>query len=221
MTTTPLNETTRAGTGSKVDEAKQAAASGASEVASTVKDQASSLVESSKQQGAEVARDAKQHAQELMSQTRGELRSQAQDQMRSLAQTVQAIAGQLDDLANGRPQQGMVLDVTNQIASTAHRMGDHLEQGGMDAMMNDVKQFARRRPGAFLAASLIGGVVAGRVLRSTDLRQLAETAKDAVSGSGDQQQSSSPQLGGGAAPAPLPEPRLESPGATGYPGMSE
>ena len=212
MTTTPLSGTARSQTESKAEETKEAAKQGVAEVAGTAQEQASALVEATKQQGAEVARDAKEHAQDLMGQTRDQLRAQANDQMRSLAETVHAIAQQLDGLTNGQPQQGMVLDMANQIASSAHRIGDHLDQGGMQAVVGDVKQFARRRPGAFLAASLLGGVVAGRMLRSSDVRDLAQTVKDAATSAGESQSTG---------PAPLPEPGFQAPGAMGYPGMAE
>src|SRR4051812_4827613 len=181
MTTTPLNDVSRQETGSRAEEAKEAATQGASEVAHTAKDQAASVVDATKEQGAAVVRDAKQHAQDLAQQTREQLRSQAQDQMSSLADTIQAIARQLDGLANGQPEPGMALDVTKQVASTAHRMGDRLQQDGMEGMIGEVKQFARQRPGVFLAASLVGGMVAGRVLRSTDVHALADKAKESMS----------------------------------------
>jgi len=193
-----------------MDDTKEAASRGASEVAGTAKEQASSVVETAKQQGGEVARDAKQHAEQLVSQTRDQLRSHAQDQMRGLADTIQAIATQLDGLANGQPQPGMVLDVTNQLASTTRRMGEHLEQGGMESVMGDVKQFARQRPGTFLAASLLGGVVAGRVLRGTDVRELANSAKDALQSDGSAETPArdepvvAPGLGTVGAPAVMP-----------------
>jgi len=210
MTTTPITDTSRAGTGSRAEEAKEAATQGASEVASTAKDKATSVVDATKQQGADVARDAKEHAQDLMHQTRDQLRSQAQDQMKSLADTLQAIAEQLDGLANGEPQPGMALDMTKQIASAAHRASDHLEEGGMEAVLGDVKQFARRRPGAFLAASLVGGVVAGRVLRSTDVRGLVDTVKQSATG-GDTSGDETPQM-----PPTPPTPQSPLP-ATGAP----
>ncbi|HEY3832127.1 MAG TPA: hypothetical protein VGO03_07525 [Acidimicrobiia bacterium] len=223
MTTTPLSGVSRPETGSKTDEAKEALTHGASEVAGEMKDQATSFADSTKQAGVEVARDAKEHVQDVVGQTRDQLRAQANDQMHNLAETVHAIAQQLDGLTSGQPQPGMVLDVANQLASNAHTIGDHLEQGGMEAVVGDVKQFARQRPGMFLAASLVGGMLAGRMLRSTDTRQLAQSVKDAASGGGESEpaQSGSSQPGS-SQPAPSqPGSSTPLPGAVGALGTGE
>jgi hypothetical protein len=122
--------------------------------------------------------DAAAHARQLVDETRGQLRTQASEQTDRLTGTLRDIAGQLRSMAEGKgATTGVVGDVTSQLASTAQRAAGRLDEGGLDAMMADVKRFARNRPGVFIAAAVGAGFVAGRLIKAADTHALIDAAK--------------------------------------------
>ena len=163
----------------------QHAADAASGAVSTAKEQAASVVDTSKAEVRSVADDARSHAREVLAQSRDQLRSQSEEQLRNLAETLADIGRQLSCMAEGQPQSGMVLDATNGLADAVGQVGERLERDGLDGALRDVTQFARRRPGVFLLASLASGLLVGRVLRSSDRHALVDAAKAEASTDGE------------------------------------
>jgi hypothetical protein len=148
-----------------------------SDAASTAKAQVATVADASMHEAKAVAKDAKAHTQEVLSQSRDQLRQQADDQFRNFAGTLSDIGRQLNNMVQGRPESGLVVDVTNDIAASVARFGERVDRGGVDGTLQDVKRFARKRPGAFLLASLGGGVMVGRLLRTSDHHALVDAAK--------------------------------------------
>jgi hypothetical protein len=76
------------------------------------------------------------------------------------------VSDQADALAAGRVDEaGNVADYVRRAGDQVGRVADHLEQRGVDGVVNDVQDFARRRPGAFLLGCATAGFVTGRLLR--------------------------------------------------------
>jgi hypothetical protein len=156
----------------------QPTGSGAAEVASTAKERATEVTGAAGSEAKAVAQDAAAHARQLVDETRGQLRTQASEQTDRLTGTLRDIADQLRSMAEGRgATAGVVGDVTGQLASTAQRAASRLDEGGLDAMMADVKRFARNRPGTFIVAAVGAGFVAGRLIKAADTHALIEAAK--------------------------------------------
>ena len=68
-------------------------------------------------------------------------------------------------MANSSSEQGMASDMAQQ---ASQRMGDvagWLDQRDPGSLVSEVKQFARQRPGTFLAAAAVIGLVGGRLSR--------------------------------------------------------
>jgi len=150
----------------------------ASDVAGTASQKAGSVASTAKDEAAGVAQDAKQHARRLAGESRDQLRQQADEQGQRLAQTLRDIGGQLRGMASGNEKPtGMVADVTNQAASSAHRLAQTLDQKGVQGVIDDVKRFARQRPGMFFIGALGAGVVAGRLIKAIDTDAVVQAAK--------------------------------------------
>jgi uncharacterized protein YjbJ (UPF0337 family) len=160
------------------------------DVAGTARDQAGSVASKAMDEASTVADDAKFQARRLADQSRGELRRSADEQAHRLAETLRDISGQLHEMARGEaPAPGLVSDVTHQAAGSTQRMAQRLDDKGMEGVLDDVKQFARRRPGVFVLGALGAGVVAGRLLRALDTDAIMQAAKP----SGGSGQSTYPQ----------------------------
>lgn len=70
-----------------------------------------------------------------------------------------------------------MVDLAQNGADRIRSFANHIDDAGIDGIVNDVENFARRRPGVFIAAGMGVGMVLGRVLRSADM----DSMKEAVS----------------------------------------
>jgi hypothetical protein len=146
-------------------------------------DAAQSVAHHAADEGRAVVDTAKSESARLVSTARDELRKQGDQQTRRIAENVRGVGSQLDAMARGEaPPEGVVADVVRGTANRANQFASRLDEGGLDAVTSDVKQFARQRPVVFLAGAFGLGVLAGRVLRNADTQSLAQAAKPSSGG---------------------------------------
>lgn len=170
-------------TTSSTHERAQAAASTAAaegqHVAGVAKDEALGVA-------AEAAGQARGLASDAITQVTGQLDEQSRTQRDRLVGTLHTLSEDLDQMASSSQAPGLAADLTREVAERARTIGSHLDGREPAELLDDVRSFARRRPGTFLLGALALGVVAGRVVRG---------AKDA---------SDVPSPSSPAAPAPVP-----------------
>ncbi|MGX1274819.1 hypothetical protein [Streptomyces phaeoluteigriseus] len=53
-----------------------------------------------------------------------------------------------------------------QVADRGHRAVDYLDKLGAEGLLQDLQGFARRRPGAFLSAAALAGLVVERLAKA-------------------------------------------------------
>ena len=121
-----------------------------------------------------VTREAKDQVQQLWGQTRSELTDQAATQQGRAASGLRELAGQLGQMADSADQDGVARGLVDDVARRAHEAASWLDQRDPGSLLEEVRTYARRRPGAFLAIAAGVGLVAGRMSRS-----LVEEARDA------------------------------------------
>jgi hypothetical protein len=68
-------------------------------------------------------------------------------------------------MAGSQQEPGMATDLAQQAADKAGQLASWLQDREPGDLLDEVKSFARRRPGAFLALAAGAGVVAGRFTR--------------------------------------------------------
>lgn len=144
-----------------VDAAKQEAAG----VASTAKDAAGGVVDTAKGEAANVAQEVKLNARQLLTQTKGELTDQAATQQQRVAEGLRSISDELSTMAGASNNGGVAADLVQQAADRSSSVAQWLENRDPGSLLNEVKSFARRRPGAFLLLAAGAGVLAGRLGR--------------------------------------------------------
>jgi hypothetical protein len=132
----------------------QAAAEAGSHVAQTASDQARVVV-------SETARQAR----DLLGEASGQAMDQASVQQQRAARQLRAVADELQDMAAKGGQSGLATEVTHQAAERIHGAASWLEQREPGDVLQAVRDFARRRPGVFLAGAAIAGLAAGRLTR--------------------------------------------------------
>jgi len=65
----------------------------------------------------------------------------------------------------GGPAPGLAADVAREVAERARSLGSRLDGREPGELLEDVRDFARRRPGMFLLGALAAGMVAGRLVK--------------------------------------------------------
>jgi hypothetical protein len=146
---------------------KRTAATQSKVVARTANQDVRELAGSVRSQADQVKGELAGQARELFEETRGQLQSQADHQAYRLAGALFQVGGQAVALADGRPQQaGPLADYAEQAANWLDSAASHIEERGLEGLATDVVDFARRRPGVFLAGAAVVGVGVGRLIRS-------------------------------------------------------
>ena len=129
------------------------------------------LIDEALDRGGEIGRQVKSEADHVMGEVRVRAREEGNEQAHRAAGALRGLAQQLGEMAEGTTGQGKVVDLTRQGAQQIERFADRLDREGMDGLLGDLQSFARRRPGAFLAAGFGLGMALGRLVRSADVGQ--------------------------------------------------
>jgi hypothetical protein len=148
------------GTTEKAREAASTAADRSRHVAGTAKDEALNVAGTAADQARNVLGEARQ-------QVATQMNDQATTQRDNLAQTLRTLGDDLQQMVAQGPSQGMAADLTQEVSDRVRALGSHLEGREPGQLLDDVRDFARRRPGTFLLGALAAGVVAGRLFRAT------------------------------------------------------
>jgi len=158
----PASGAETASSGSSTEgQAKQVAQAGteaARQAAGEVKDTA-------KGQAQRVAAEATAQTRNLASQVRDRLGEQARSQNDRLVGTIRQTADQLEEMRGDRAD-SPAATVVSRVADSGRQLADYLDRHGPEGVLQEVQDFARRRPGAFLAAALAAGFLVGRVGKS-------------------------------------------------------
>jgi hypothetical protein len=137
----------------------------ATDLTDRTKQGAGQVAETARQEAGNVASEAKQQARDLLDEGRREVRSQAATQQDRLARSLRSLAEELHSMAYSSEQQGLASDLARQGGERAHAVAGWLEQHEPEHLLQEVRTFAQRRPGAFLGLALGAGVLAGRLGR--------------------------------------------------------
>ncbi|WP_216363694.1 hypothetical protein [Subtercola boreus] len=154
----------------------------AKDQASQLKDQAVSsgqhVAETAADQAGSVVGEAKVQARDLLGQAQSELRDQAGSQQKRVATGLRAVSDELKGMAESQSDGGIATDLVHQAASRASGIATWLEDRDPGTLLSDVRSYAARKPGTFIAIAAIAGVVAGRLTRSLAGNATDEKAKE-------------------------------------------
>jgi hypothetical protein len=118
-----------------------------------------------------VAGTAAEQARSVVGQARHQVTSQLSDQATTqrdhLSQTLRTFGDDLEQMVQQGPGQGIASDLAREVSDRVRALGGHLEDREPGQLLDDARDFARRRPGTFLLGALAAGVVAGRLFRAT------------------------------------------------------
>lgn len=152
-----------------VDAAKHEAA----DLKDTASAQAHDVVGTVKDEAASVVGEAKTQAKDLYAQTQRELKEQADTQQQRLAGGLRSVSDELGSMASNSTGSGIAGDLVQQVSGRLSAMSTWLGDRDPSSVLTEVKGYARRKPGTFILAAAVIGVVAGRLTRA-----LAANASD-------------------------------------------
>jgi hypothetical protein len=178
---------------------------------------AGEVTDTAKEQAQRVGQEAKTQVRSVASDVRDRLGEQARNQNDNLVSTIRRTADQLDEMRGDRSG-SPAATVVSRVADSGRQLADYLDHNGPEGVLREVQDFARRRPGAFLATALAAGFVVGRLGKS-----VAKADSDAGRGkpasdsyvSGMPQTDTVDRIGGPTAEPAYPPVTPETPGTTG------
>lgn len=147
------------GSGSGVGERAGAAASQA-------KGSAQRVAGTAKNEAGGIASEAKTQVKNLVGRVGGEVRDQAKHQQSRLAEGVRSLGSDLSRMAESSENGGIASKVAQTAGSRADSVANWLDTKDPATLVDDVRSFASRRPGVFLAIAAGAGLVVGRLARA-------------------------------------------------------
>jgi len=143
----------------------------------STKEKAASSAQAGKHAAGEVAQTAVSKAQDVAAETKtqsanmvgeawDQLRSHAGEQYRSVVSNLRTVADELSSMEQAGQPSGMAGELVSQAVDRTKQAASWLEARQPEDLLDEVRRFARRRPGAFLLGALGAGVVAGRLTRA-------------------------------------------------------
>jgi hypothetical protein len=147
--------------------AKADAAKGAAQdVAGDAKEKAAHVAGTAKEQAANVASEATDHAKQLYGQASENLKQQAGEQQQRAASGLKSLGEQLGRMADNDEEQGVASRVVRDLSGRASSAAGFLENRDPGSLLDEVKSFAAKRPGAFIAMAAGAGILAGRLTKA-------------------------------------------------------
>ncbi|MEN3362685.1 MAG: hypothetical protein V7637_6667 [Mycobacteriales bacterium] len=190
------------------------------------------LAQTTKEQGREVVAETSRQARDLAQEARTQLREQSVAQRDRATGSLRALGDELEQMAQRGGQSGTATEIAHQAAGRVRDVARFLENREPGDLVEEVRSYARRRPGTFLAGAAVAGVLVGRVMKASRGAQ-PDTASGPAgpSGSDGRSGSASPSGPDGAGtgrpavpvqsgyPAPAAPPIQPEPGygTAGYP----
>lgn len=137
----------------------------AAEVARAAAQSGGQVAETAGEQVRRVSSETAHQARNLFEEGKGQLAGQAREGQRKAASGLHTLADQLDGMSGKAEGTGVVPEVTRQAAERTRTVATWLEKREPGDILNEVRRFARRKPGVFLAGAALAGVVVGRLTR--------------------------------------------------------
>lgn len=161
---------------------KDVAADEARSVAQDAKSGAGQVADTAKQQAGDVVQEARTQAREVYSQAKQELASHAADQHRRAGAGLHSLAEELHGMVDRSDEGGIATDAARQAAASVSSLAGWFDSHEPGDALQELRGFARRRPGAFLAGAAVVGLLAGRLTRG-GVEEARDNASDSPSDS--------------------------------------
>lgn len=169
---------------------KDKVAEAASDVAASVTDQAQGVAQTATTEVRDVATHAieqvstltaetREHALAALSSATGELETQLDQRLGDATSVARTTADELRALCEGRPEDaGRTAEFARQASQRLDRFAERTDQLGARGAAEEIADFGRRRPVAFLLGATVAGVLVGRMVRAGSSAKSAASAAE-------------------------------------------
>jgi hypothetical protein len=151
----------------------EAAKEEAKNVASDAKDAGQRVVGTTKDEAAKVVGEAKNQVKDLYGQATSELKDQAASQQKRVASGLRSMGDELGSMAQNSEGNSVASQLVNNLSGRASSVAEWLDGRDPGSLLSEVRSYAARKPGTFIALAAGAGILAGRLTKS-----LATAAKD-------------------------------------------
>jgi hypothetical protein len=146
-------------------EAAQDAKARVAEVGGHANEAAHDVASTARDQAQNVKQETVRQARNLVSEATDQLSSQAGSQTQRISGNLRELGDELAQMAGAGTSGSTASELAHQAAERSHQVAGYLEARQPGEILDDLRSYARRRPGAFLAGAAVLGLVAGRVGR--------------------------------------------------------
>jgi hypothetical protein len=144
------------------------------QVAGTAAGEARAVAGTAAGEAQRVVSEASSQVRGLVSEATAQVEEQSRTQLGRLAETLRSFGEDFERMASSG--EGPATGLAREAADRTRGLASQLEGREPRDLVEELRGFARRRPGAFLAGSLVAGVVAGRLTRGA--KAAHETTQD-------------------------------------------
>lgn len=137
----------------------------AQQTAGTAADEGQHVAGVAKDETQRVAAEARHQAQNLMGDAKAQIDDQSRTQRDRLVSTLRTLSDDLEQMASRGERPGMATDAARQVADKARQLSTQLDGREPSELLDEVRRFARRKPGTFLFGAVAAGMLAGRLTR--------------------------------------------------------
>jgi hypothetical protein len=137
----------------------------AADVAQHARQAGGQVTQTAADQTWQVAAETGRQARGLLGEAQGQVRDQASAQQQKAAGQLRSVADELAQMADKGGQSCLATNVARQAADRLHGAAAWLEKRQPTDLLDEVRNFARRRPGVFLLGAATAGLAAGRITR--------------------------------------------------------
>jgi uncharacterized protein YjbJ (UPF0337 family) len=132
----------------------------AEQVAQTIQQQTGKVAEQAQQQAGKIAQQMQQQAQTQLTNQK----DSASEMFGSTAESLRQAGSQLRQ----ENQPTLIAQTIESVGDQFDRVSRYLQQRDLNSMLTDLENFARRQPALFIGGSFAIGLIAARVMKSSN-----------------------------------------------------
>jgi hypothetical protein len=129
-----------------------------------VREKVADVADTAKHEMGTVAHEVKHQAGRVASDVRSRVTEEARNRQQDLADRARQTGEELRAMASDR-EPSPARTTVEQLANRTDQVADYLSKHGPEELLADLQDFARRRPGVFLASAAVAGFVVGRLAK--------------------------------------------------------
>ncbi|WP_320778458.1 hypothetical protein [Streptomyces sp. CRN 30] len=197
----------------KAAAAGRTAQEGAQHGADVVREKGQEVAGTAREGAEHVLRETTERGRDLYERLREQAAEETGTQVRRLATNIRYLAEDLRYMSETGKPESPAASLVSQVAERGQTLADRLDREGPGELLDGVRDFARRRPGLFLAGAALAGFAVSRLGRGvTAAGGTATEERPAVDERTDVPPlpASAPRTGAQVPPVPASAPRTET-----------